>query len=215
MVIGEDGFEECAKLEVVLLQEGVIFVIMATGALEAESEKHVGGGIGDFCEDEVPLAAGITIVVFVDPVSEESSGHECCGIFGKEFVSGELFLEKAVVGLVLVERLDHVVAVAPGIGAVEICAVAVGVGIANEIKPDAGPALAVGGALEELIDELFPCVGTVVAEEGFDLLGSWGEAGDFERESSEKREAVGLRSGLEVLASHGLEQEAVNLVAAP
>jgi hypothetical protein len=188
---------------------------MAAGALEPESEKDIGGGIGDFGKDEVPLTAGITIVVFVDPVSEESSGHECCGIFGEEFVSGELFLEKAVVGLVLVERLDNVVAVAPGIGAVEVGAVAVGVGIANEIKPDAGPALAVGGALEELIDEFFPRVGPVVAEEGFDLLRSWGESGDFERESAEKRETVGLRSGLEVLASHGLEQKPVNLVAAP
>ncbi len=215
MVIGKNGFEECAELEVILLQERIIFVVVAAGALEAKSEEDVGGGVGDFGEYQVPLAAGVAVVVFVDPVSEEAGGDGCSGVIGKEFVSGELFLQETVVGFVLIERLNNVIAVAPGIRAVEVGSVAVGIGVADEIQPMAGPAFAIGGAVKELVDEAFPCVRATIVEEVFDLFWSGGESGDFEGESAEECEAVCFGSGGQVLAEHGVEEKAVDLVAAP
>ena len=215
LVIGQHGFEEGAKLKVVLLEEWIVLVIVAAGALKTESEEDVGGGIGDFGKNQVPLPASIAVVVFVDPVSEEAGGDKCSRVIGEEFVASELFLEEAVVWLVLIERLDDVIAVSPGIGSIEVSAIAIGVGIADEIEPVSRPAFAIGGAIEKLIDKLFPCIGAVVVEKVFNLFVVWWETGDFEGESAQEGEAIGFGGGSQFLAEHGIEDKSVDIVAAP
>ena len=86
------------------------------------------------------------------------------GVVGVEFVAGELFGEKLVVGLVVVEGGDDVVAVAPGVRAVGVLTVSVGLGVADEVEPVAAPALAVGGAFEQAVDEALVGVGRLVVD---------------------------------------------------
>ena len=65
------------------------------------------------------------------------------GVAGKQFVAGQLFLHEAIVRLVGVERRNHVIAIAPGLGPIIVDAVAVAVGVTHQIEPVPRPAFAV------------------------------------------------------------------------
>ena len=62
-------------------------------------------------------------------------------IVGPKLVAGDLFLDEAVVGLVLVERLDDVVPIAPNIRADCVIRETIAFRIASQIKPVPSPAL--------------------------------------------------------------------------
>ena len=95
------------------------------------------------------LAVDLGIGVAADDVAgagaEEAGGDERVVVAREEFVAGDLLEKEAVVGLVGLEGLDDVVAVAPGLRAFGVEFVAVGVGVADDVEPFQGPAFAVGG----------------------------------------------------------------------
>ena len=76
----------------------------------------------------------------------------------KELVSGDLLLDEAVVGLVVVEGLDRVVPIAPGVGMV-VLGVGSAVGVPDDIQPMLPPAFPVTGRFEQFLDELFVGIG--------------------------------------------------------
>ena len=61
----------------------------------------------------------------------------------RQQVAGDVFDHELVEGQVGVEGADDVVAVAPGVGDVEVELVAVRLGVADQVEPVAAPALAV------------------------------------------------------------------------
>src|SRR2546428_12844050 len=61
--------------------------------------------------------------------------------FRRQLVARKLLQNEAVVRLVAVERADHVVAIAPHLGADLIVLVAVGIGVARQVQPVPRPAL--------------------------------------------------------------------------
>src|SRR5207245_1044764 len=88
----------------------------------------------------------------------------------REQVSGDLLDRELVEGHVGVEGVDDPVAVGPDL-ARAVLLVAVGIGVAGEVEPTAGPALAVVGAGEEAVDELLVGVGGGVFGESVGFLG--------------------------------------------
>ena len=62
-----------------------------------------------------------------------------------EQVAGDLLDHEPVVGQVGVECTDHVVAIAEGVGDVVVELVPGGLGVADQVEPVPGPALAVAG----------------------------------------------------------------------
>ena len=127
------------------------------------------------------------------PGGQEASGDHCVGIVGRQDVAGDLLAEKLVVGLVGVERLDHIVAIPPGIGAELITLEAVGVGVVGDVEPVAGPAFAVVGRSEQAIDELFIGIGRFVGDKRGHFLGRGRQAEEVERQPADERAAIGLR----------------------
>ena len=69
IVAGFDGCEEGLELIVVLLEDGVEFVIVASSAGESHTEEDFAGDIGQIIEDVVPLGTDVALVVFIDPVA--------------------------------------------------------------------------------------------------------------------------------------------------
>ena len=65
-------------------------------------------------------------------------------------------MRKTLYGVSLLKASDHVIAIAPGVRAVEIVLVAVGIGIARDVQPVAPPALAVLRGSQQPVDELLP-----------------------------------------------------------
>ena len=89
---------------------------------------------------------------------------------GPQLVGGDLFLNEGVVGLVAIERLDHVIAIAPG-GDEEVVGLKPGcVGVANQVEPVAAPALAVARRGEQAVDQLLVGVARLVVDELVHLL---------------------------------------------
>ena len=121
--------------------------------------------------------------------------------------------DETVVGFVGVEGFHHVVAVAPGLRAVFVGAVAVGLGVADEVEPVARPLLAVARAGEEFVHELLVSVGGLVGEELVQLEGRRGEAREVEVNATRKRGAIGGGGGLELGGGELLEDEGVYRIA--
>ena len=66
-------------------------------------------------------------------------------IIGVQFVAGELFADEGVVRFVGIETADYIVAVTPGIGALEVVRVPAGIGIADYVQPVSSPPFAITG----------------------------------------------------------------------
>ena len=133
----------------------------------------------------------VALVVFVDASRKIAGGDEGLGIVRRDFVAGELLLDELRVRLVAVERPDDVVAVAPGVRPIGVLLVAVGFGVAHQVEPVAGPALAVVRAGEQAIDQLLVGVGRSVVHEGVHLLRRRRQADQVEGDAADERAAVG------------------------
>jgi hypothetical protein len=77
-----------------------------------------------------------------------------------QFIAGELLGDEAVVGFVGVQGGDDVVAIAPDAGLGAVALVAARVGVADQVEPVAGPALAIAGIAEESVGEALVGVGS-------------------------------------------------------
>ncbi|MCX6606969.1 MAG: hypothetical protein NTV52_25770 [Acidobacteria bacterium] len=197
--VNEGPFEGLEREEdrlhavVVFLGDGVEFVIVAAGAADGHAEEAVRRG-----DDEVIefIETGLFVfdVVF-GAEAEEAGGDPRVGIIGVEFVAGELFLEEPVEGFVGVEGVNDVVAIAEGVVAVAVVFVAAGVGIADDVEPMAGPAFAVVGRGEELVDEAGPGVGAGIVDEGGDLIGCGRKADEIEIGAADEDGLGGARGG--------------------
>ena len=133
---------------VVIDSDGIKLMVVATGA----AHRHAEEGSADLDElgvDVVRLHLGLVGIDDLDVTDhQEARGDELGGALlrrrGRHEVAGELFLDELVKRFVLVEGLDEVIAIAPSVFGKDFIRGADHVGIAGEIEPVAGPALAVG-----------------------------------------------------------------------
>ena len=117
-----------------------------------------------------------------------------------QLIAGELFLDEAIPGLVGVEGADDIIAVAPGVRADRIrVGVAVGVGVAGDVEPMAGPAFAVCRRGEQAFDEFGVGVGRGVGDEGGGFGRRRRESREVERRATDERRTVGLGGEVELL----------------
>ena len=93
--------------------------------------------------------------------------------------------------------------------------IAVGVGVAREIEPLHGHALAVMRRVEQTIDLLLVGVGRLVGEERRDLFGSGRQAGEVEGDAAEQGDAVGFGRGLQAFGFEPGEDEVVDRIRDP
>ena len=208
---GYDAGEEGLEPVVVLLEDGIELVVVATRALHAETEEDITRRVGDVVQDGGPLPARVAVVVFVDPMPEVARGDQGIGLIGEKFIAGQLLLDEAVVGLVGVERAYDIVAVAPGLRTKVVDAVSVRIGIAHQIKPMAGPSLAIARAGKKLIDQLLVGIRRFVGDERIDLLRRRRHAPEVEVEPSDQDAAGRLAVWLEFVVRELLEDEPIDV----
>ena len=162
--------EERHDLVVFPVLDGVVFVRVALGALESETEPCGSGGgdaVGDCVEAEFE---GIDAALLVEHgITVKAGGDDVIRVVAGEQVAGQLGDGELVERHVGVERADDPVAVWPDFaGAVFF--VAIGIGVACEVEPFAGPAFAVLRRSEEAVDRGF--VGSAgIGGKGSDFLG--------------------------------------------
>ena len=136
----------CRRVEIAL-QDGIELVVVAAGAIDGHAEEGLTDVGGDFGEHFLAALFGIDVAgdQVLGAGAQVAGGDQRFVVAGGDFVAGDLLADEAVVGLVRLEGMDDVVAVAPGVGALEIEFEAVGIGVANDVEPFGGPAFAVGG----------------------------------------------------------------------
>ena len=129
-----------------------------------------------------------------------------------ELIAGDLFPDELVIRLVVVERLDDVVSIAPRVGTVAVVLEAARVCIARDIEPVAPPPLAVVRRGEQPIDEPLPGTARRVVEERVRLLEGGRKANQIEIRAAQKRPALGPGSGADALVPSLLLEETVDRV---
>src|SRR6185312_13778772 len=106
---------------VIALRNRIELVIVAARALDREAEQAAAGRRDQIVE---VLVAAFRVVLLAErdarSRAQEAGRDERLVAPGLELVAGELFLEELVVRLVLVERANHVVAIAPSVGPIVV-----------------------------------------------------------------------------------------------
>ena len=156
------------------MQNGIELVIVAPGT--AERQPHEGGAhhVSDVVQQLLPPLHQVAGVVFVGEMAIEAGRHQRLRIIREHLVTRQLLLDETVVRLVLIEALNHVVAIAPDIGPRFIGFEALAIGIARQIEPMARPAFAIVRRGQQRIDHFGEGIGRLVIEKGLRLFGRGG-----------------------------------------
>src|SRR5262245_13609777 len=118
---------------------------MAAGTAHRQSEECRTYGVGHLGQDFV-AAEGDALVAGVAPQrtqAVEPCGDEQLGVVGVDLVTGQLLLHETVVGYVVIEGLDDVVAIAPGPRPMAVVLEAFGLGKPDDVEPVPPPPFAV------------------------------------------------------------------------
>ena len=128
-------------------------MVVAAGAVDRDAQEDLPRRRDDAVENVVAGQGLVGGFVVPDPQPVEARGDQRLGRVAVDLVAGKLFVQEPVVGLVAVERIDHVVAIPPGERLGRVALVAVGLGVANQVQPVPAPGLAVTGRGEQPIDQ--------------------------------------------------------------
>ena len=198
--------KEGAQPVVIRLRHGIEFVIMAATATHRQSQECAGRGLCKISEQFRPRAVlfvGIARSVVVGTQPEVSGGHLVFPhLLGRhlilhQFIAGELFDDKLIVGLVGIERPDDIVAVFVGQRPELIPIESVAITVTHHIQPLAGDVFAEKGRGEQCIRQCRSrlwqalCVG--FGKEGGHLLRSWRQTSEVEIQPSGQHARVGRR----------------------
>ena len=204
--------EKREDAEVFFLRDGVELVIVALGARNAQAEERLADGV-DPVEHRVHAELfRIDAALFVQHRhAEEARGHDLILRRVRQQVAGELLPHEAIVRHVVVEGLHHPIAVHPDLPRF-VLLVAVRVGVAGGVEPDAGPALAVVRRGEQLLHELLVSVRALVREVVVDFLRARRQADEIEVKPPTERDLVRLGSRSELLFLKPIADERIDRI---
>ena len=187
------GEEHRLHAVVILLRNGIELVIVAARATYCHAEEGAGRG----GEDVVHFvhAGHLGLDVLLRSEAQERGGQQGVLSAFAQLVAGDLFADKAVVRPIAVKRAYDVVTIAPGLRAVAIVFVAAGIGVADQVQPVTGPALAVVRTGQQAIDQAIEGVGRIVLEERFHFGRVRRQAGHVKIGAADERAAAGWRRG--------------------
>src|SRR5690606_26955482 len=134
---------------------------------------------------------------------------------GKSLIARDLLGDEAVVGLVLVERAHDPIAVLPRERPIRVGAESVGLGVADDVEPEAPLPFAERGRCEQAVDETLPAVRARVALERLDVLGRWRKTESIDPCPAKELSGGSGRGRLEPFALDAREKEGVDRVFDP
>ncbi len=147
------------------LCDRIELVIVAGGAADRQAQEHVAGRLGSVLGiDRFVLLGNGATFVGRDVVAVKAGRHQLRQRWIGQQIAGDLLDGELVKRLVVVERLNHPIAI--GIHLTIVIDVdAVRIAIARGVEPEAGAVLTPVIRLEQAVDQLFVRpVGTIVQE---------------------------------------------------
>ena len=173
-------------------------MIVTAGTAKSQPEEGRRHAVGHLGQDllAIDLGVGVAADEMNRPAAIEAGGDEQLAVAApvlvlRQLISGKLFREKDVERLVLIQRANHIISVAPGMDAFPVRLVAVGLGVACHVKPVLRPALAIVRRCQQALDRVSVCFRTRVMEEACHIAGRGRQAGQIERQPADKRCMVG------------------------
>jgi hypothetical protein len=133
IVSRQQGGEKRLYAKVIVLQDFVELMVVALGTAHRQPHKDRRRGGRDIVQDFLAALFEIGRVVFVWIQTVQAGGDQCPRITGFQFVAGELLADETIVGKVVVESGDDVVAVLIGVRPVVVCLETIGFGIAHKV----------------------------------------------------------------------------------
>ena len=185
--------------------------MMTPGTIDRQTEKRIARR-GDQIVDRVGPDHLLLDLILVPDAVVRATDQKGRGDFDRRLpdpdgISGELLDDESVVGLVLVERADHIVAVAPEIVDDVVLLKALALPKSRDVEPVAAPLLAIVRAGEQSIDLPFPGPRVPVGDKGPDLLRRRRQSGQVIGKAAEERPAISGRRRLEPLRRQsGIDQ---------
>ena len=154
-VVGFGAEKDSRQGVVIGRRDRVILVVVAAGARNRQSQHDLAHGV-DLLVHQVHLElARIAFVESLGAHGQKSRGDEMflpnVIRLGGQHVPGDLFPNEFVVGLVRVEGIEDVVAVAPGMRVGDVDVLAGRFRVAGDVQPVASPTFAELRALEQLV----------------------------------------------------------------
>src|SRR5207247_1026486 len=207
--------EESLQTVVIRLKNRIELVVVAAGASVRQAHEDSAHGVGDVVQDLLAAEYRVGEVALVRPEAIQTRGYLGRRIARKKLIPGDLLADKTVVGFVGVERLDHIIAIAPHIRARLVAFEAGGVGVASQVKPMTAPALSVLRRGKQPVHNLGESVRGTVGQKRLRLLGGWRQTDEIEGGAAEQRDLIRGRAGLEVLLLELGQDEGVDGSAHP
>ena len=192
--------------KVIALRDRVVFVIVAFRALEREREQIVRDHFGGPLQHAVANVERVEFVFVgvVGGVAEKRGGGEKFDDLRREFfgvapidhfVTGELLVNEAVERFVLIQRTNHVIAIAPlPVAEFDRSGVVVApqhIDVAGPIQPVPAPAFAEVRRSEQTINQLVLSFGRIVRQELRDLFRCRRKSEEVKRRAAAEGASIG------------------------
>ena len=216
-----DAIEDRLDAEVVFLGHRVELMGMAAGAVECQAEE----GLADdadhvfhlfFARDGTLRGIGLGIAGPVPGAADEHArGDDAVAGHRLNDIAGELLLHEEIVGLVVVEASDDIVAVVPGTVARMVVFKPFALGVADDIEPVPPPAFAVVRRGEEIVDEAGPGGVRGIGHEGLDLFRARRQADEIDEQPPYEDGGIGGRGGLKTGMPEPVEHPGIDRAARP
>ena len=132
-----------------------------------------------------------------------------------ERIANDLFADELIVGRVLVEGANDVIAIWPRVRTLGVDLEAVRVRVAHDIQPVLRPTFAVAWRSEEFVHDALVGIATTILHEGIDLLLRWRQSDEIEIDPPQPAHAIRLRRRLEPLLVQARENNAIDVVPCP
>jgi hypothetical protein len=172
--------EKREQLVIFLLTDRIVFVIVALGTPDRESQKGGAGGCQPIHDRLDPELFPVDPALLVDlGVSVETGGDFFLVARIGEHVASELLDHELVEGKVAVDRVDHPVPIEPDVPRC-VDAVSVRIGIPRDVQPPAGPAFSVPWRFKQSLNEPGIRVGARIVHECLHRLDRRRQSGEVE-----------------------------------
>ena len=139
---------------VIFGRDGIKLMIVAARATDAETEEGLADVHDDLINRILPREPdGRRILADLARQQHGCGDEKSRGRVLAHGITGDLLLDEPVIGRVVVEGADDIVAVGPGVRALGVHFKAVCVGITHNIQPVLRPAFAIARTGEEALDD--------------------------------------------------------------
>ena len=211
-------FENARQRVVIARRNRIELVIVTARAADRLAEQRLADHV-ELLIDDIHHELIFVLLLEVVISQNEKRGRDhlapaICDRIGREQIARDLLAHKTVEGPILIETLDHVIAVAPRLLEHE-AAQRERFAEARDVEPVPAPALAETRRREQPIHEPLVGRGRAVIDERVDLLGRRRQAGQIVSEPANQRDAISIGDGANAAGFLPREDEAVEVAARP